>query len=76
MGYNFPMSYIYTILNLLIYLVMFVTLIYREEPIKNEMNLSEALFRFAAVLFFGWNFTIGVITTMSDLVKTFINLFQ
>lgn len=69
------MSYIYPTLNILIYLVMFVTLVYREEPLKNEMNLSEALFRFAAVLFFGWNFTIGFITTGCDIVKIFLNLF-
>jgi hypothetical protein len=69
------MSYIYPTLNILIYLVMFVTLVYREEPLKNEMNLSEALFRFASVLFFGWNFTVGFITTGGDIVKIFLNLF-
>jgi hypothetical protein len=54
---------------------MIMTLIYREEPLKNEMNLSEALFRFAAVLFFGWNFTVGFITTGGDIVKIFLNIF-
>ena len=34
LNYNCQMSYVYTTLNLLIYLIMIVAIVYREPPIK------------------------------------------